>query len=194
MKSFEYDLRYLQAGLDVMEDYLLSDEVFWPLSANPPEGAPDYPRLTLGGMLLAKERLAACRTTHPHEVQWQQVISDFDRIRSKWRVAWEKKAEHSFSVRLRMWRDFIEEYQNNPQENAGRYSYEVRLRVMLKLLESESGRKQQAEVDLLFSLDNYLKSVLEKNGFIWESEMQTGFPADTYWYLYGNLPPKAKQH
>ena len=194
MKSFEYDLRYLQAGLDAIEAYLLSDEVFWPLSANPPGDAPDYPRLTLGGLLLARERLAAYPTTNPQEVQRQQIISNLEEVRSKWRGAWEKKAEHSFSVRLRMWRDYIQEQRNNPQENADRYSYEVRLRVMLRLLISESGRRQQAEGDLLTPLDGYLKNVLEMNGFIWEPEIQSGFPIDPYWYLYGYLPPKAKRN
>jgi hypothetical protein len=194
MKPFENDLRYLQAGLDVMEDYLLSDEVFWPLNTNPPEGAMAYPRLTLGGMLLAKERLAAYPTTDPQELLRQQVISNLDQIRSKWRVAWEKKAGRSFSVRLRMWRDYIEEYRNNLQENASRYSYEVRLRVMLRLLISESEKQSQAEVDLLSGLDSYLKSVLEMDGFIWEIELQAGFPTNVYWYLYGSLPAKVKQH
>ena len=193
MKSFEYDLGYIQAGLDVMENYILSEEVFWPLSGNPPAGAPDYPRLTLGGLLLAKERLTAYPLTHPQETELQRVISDLEHICSKWRVAWEKKAGHSFSVRLRMWRDFIEEYQNNPQDNADRYSYEVRLRVMLKLLKSEGGGQQDYEVNLLFGLDGYIKSVLEMSGFIWETRIQTGFPKDEYWYLYGNLPPKSKK-
>jgi len=194
MKSFEYDLRYLLSGLDVLEAYLLSDEVFWPMSAIPPEGAPDYPRLTLGGMLLARKRIAAYPATNPQEVQRQQVISNLEGVQSKWRVAWETKARRSFSVRLRMWRDYIEEYRINPQENADRYSYEVRLRVMLTLLISESGRRQQAEIDLLSGLDGYLKSKLEMNGFVWEPQIQSGFPANNYWYLYGNLPPNVKQH
>lgn len=49
MKSFEYDLRYIRAGLDVLEEYLLSDEVFWPIGVNPPVGDPEYPRLTAMG-------------------------------------------------------------------------------------------------------------------------------------------------
>jgi hypothetical protein len=192
MKSFEYDRRYLQASLDVIEDYLLSDEVFWPISANPPEGSLDYPRLTLGGLLLAKERLSAYPTTHPQEVERQQVISDLDQIRSKWRVAWENKAGRSFSVRLRMWGDFIEEYKNSPQDNADRYPYEVRLRVMLKLLIAEGGGQHQVEINLLSGFDSYLKSVLEMDGFIWEPELKKGFPENSYWYLHGYLPPKAR--
>jgi len=40
MKFFEYDLRYLSAGLEILEKYILSDEVFWPINANPPGGEP----------------------------------------------------------------------------------------------------------------------------------------------------------
>jgi hypothetical protein len=91
-----------------------------------------------------------------------------------------------------MWADFIEEYKSNPQENADRYSYEVRLRVMLKLLLAESGGQHQTEVNLLSGLDGYVESVLEKGGFIWESELQKGFPEKTYWYLFGILPSRVK--
>jgi hypothetical protein len=194
MKTFEYDLRYVQAGLEVLEDYLLSDEVFWPLSINPPEGEPDYPRLTLGGLLLSRARLAGYPKLPTQIAQVDQIISKMEQIRSKWRVAWEKKATHNFGVRLRMWRDYIEEYQNSPQENTDRYSYEVRLRVMLKLLKSEGGGQQQAQVDLLSGLDGYLKSVLVSSAFIWEPELQIGFPAHEYWYLYGALPFAVKKH
>ena len=131
MKTFEYDLGYIQAGVEVMESYLLSDEVFWPVSATPPEGAPDYPRLTLDGLLLAECRLKAYPQDQAQSAQVQGVISDVELIRSKWRVMWEKKAGRCNSVRLRMWRDFLDEYRSSPQENADRYTYEVRVRVML---------------------------------------------------------------
>jgi len=194
MKTFDYDLRYIQAGIEVLSDYLLSDEVFWPLSVSSPVGEPNYPQLTLGGLLLSRARLAAYHKTHDQTILVDQLNSKLDLIRSKWRVAWENKAVHSYSVRLRMWRDFIEEYKSSPPDNSDRYSYEVRLRAMLTLLKSESGGQNQAEVDLLSSLDAYLKSVLVMEGFIWEPEIQTGFPANNYWYLYGNLPTPVRTH
>ena len=194
MKTFDYDLRYIQAGLEVLSNYLLSDEVFWPLSVISSVGEPDYPQLTLGGLLLCRARLVAYHKSHDQTVQVNQLNSKLDLIRSKWRVAWENKAVHSYSVRLRMWRDFIEEYKSSPQDNTDRYSYEVRLRAMLTLLKSKSGRQNQAEVDLLSGLDAYLKSVLVVDGFIWESDIQTGFPANVYWYLYGYLPTPVKKH
>ena len=187
MSSFDYDFRYLQAGLEDLEQYLLSGEIFWNLTTPAPRGEPEYPRLTLGSLLLARARLEARQLTIAQQAQVADVILHVDAVRTRWRVAWEQKAQRSFGVRLRMWRDFIEEYRESPGANVDRYSYEVRLRVMLHLLREESHLQNKAEVDLLNSLDAYLKVNLNPGKFIWESEIQAGFPPDVYWYLYGNL-------
>jgi hypothetical protein len=189
MRSFEYDLRYLHAGLEILEKYLLSDEVFWLLNVHPPLGEPEYPGLTLDWILLASARLTGRRMSPDQKEQVEQVISNLEINRSKWRVAWEKKASQSYQVRERMWRNFIQEYQDNPQENADRYSYEVRLRVMLELLRSEFRHQNNTDEAKLTSLDGYLKSVLIPSRFIWDPEIQAGFPESVYWYLYGKLPP-----
>lgn len=188
MRTFEYDYRYLQAGLEVLVDYLLSGETFWPIDVHPPEGEPEYPQLTLGGLVLSRARLSGYAKSPAQKEQVDKLFADQDLIRSKWMVAWEKKAGHSFSVRLKMWHDFIEEYRNAPQDNADRYPYEVRLRTMLSLLKSEGSRLLPAEEDLLTVLDAYLNTAFSKGGFIWEPEIQAGFPKDDYWYLYGKLP------
>jgi hypothetical protein len=190
MKSFEYDLRYLNAGLEILEKYLLSDEVFWSIDVNPPEGEPAYPKLTLDGLLLAQARLAGHRLYPNHRGQVDSIMANLEFDRSKWRVAWEKKAGQCYFVRERMWRGFLQEYQDNPQENADRYRYEVRLRVMLELSQSELGRKDSVDVDSLPGLDVYLKGVLVPNGFIWDPDIMGGFPEDVYWFLYGELPPR----
>jgi hypothetical protein len=193
MKSFEYDLRYTVAGLEVLTDYLLSDEMFWPLTIHPPDGETAYPRLTLGGLLLSITRLTGYQKSANQMDQLNQVTVEMNLIRSKWRVAWEKKAGHNFSTRLRMWRDFIEEYRANPQENADRYSYEVRLRVMLDLLRLEAGEPEPSEKKLLSALDTFLKNILISEDFLWEPEMESGFPPITYWYLYGHLPTSSSR-
>jgi len=187
-KSFDYDFRYLQAGLEGLEDNLLSKEVFWPVNIRPPAGEPGYPELTLGGLLLSRARLNAFEKSNEQAEQLAKLISSVDVVRSKWRVAWEMKATHNFNLRLRMWRDYLEEYRHDPQDNADRYPYEVRLRTMLALLKMEGGGKQAAESELLGILDKYLKTALIKNGFIWEAELQSGFPENIFWFLYGRLP------
>lgn len=191
MKTFEYDLRYAQSGLEVLVDYLLSDKMFWPLTIHPPAGDPDYPRFTLGGLLLSIKRLGAFKKSLGQTTQLNRVNTELDVIRSKWRVAWERKVNHNFSIRLRMWGEFVDEYRLNPQENADRYAYEIRLRVMLDLFQAEGGGGQRSESDLLTMLDSFIRKVLISDGFIWEPEIESGFPEDHFWYLYGDLPNSA---
>jgi hypothetical protein len=194
MKTFEYDFRYLQASLEGLEAYILSKEVFWPIDIRPPAGEPGYPRLTLGGLLLSRARLMAYQKSPSEIEKLDKVISSLDMIRSKWRVTWEMKAQHNFSLRLRMWRDFIEEYRHEPQDNADRYPYEARLRTMLALLKMEGGGKLAVEVELLGALDKFLRASLIKNGFIWEHEVQSSFPENLFWFLYGRLPSLPMSH
>ncbi len=188
MNSYEYDLGYIQAGLEVLEKYLLSDEVFWPLAANPPEGKAEYPRLTLDGLLLARARLFAYQVTSQQQERVERINQELELVRSKWRSAWQKKAAECYRVRLRLWQDFLEEYQDNPVDNTNRYSYAVGYRVMLDLIQGDLRQQNTAEEVILASLDEYLKSVIVPEEFIWEGAIQAGFPPERYWYLYGKLP------
>ena len=55
MATVEKDTAYLEAGIPEMEAYLLSDELYWPITTR----GYSLPRLTIGGILLAKTRLEA---------------------------------------------------------------------------------------------------------------------------------------
>jgi hypothetical protein len=187
VKSIEYDLRFLQAGLEVLENYLLADDLFWSLGLHPAPGEPDYPQLTPGWLLLTRARLVGREFPAGLSHQVQEASRDLDRLRTKWRVAWEKKAGQDYQARARMWRDFLQEYQENPSDHADRYSYEVRLRVMLELLRGDYHPQKSAEAELLAGLDAYLKSVLVAGEFIWEGEVARGFPRERFWFLYGTL-------
>ena len=111
-------------------------------------------------------------------------------VRSRWRVAWRKKCAKSFSVRLRMWSDFLSELREQPEENAGRYAYEVRWRAMLHLLQPEIPSIEQAELDLLKTLDTVLRKHLTGDEFVWDPALAGGFPAEEYWFLYGRFSAK----
>jgi hypothetical protein len=188
LPSFEYDLNYIKAGLVEMESYLLSNELFWPVEAHPPLGEPPYPRLTLGGILLAQARLEGRQQALEQEVQLARVIPELEVVRSRWRTAWGLKAKRCIHNRLEMWRDFLYEYRQNPEAHADRYAYEVRLRVMIQLLYPEAVDISQADQDVLVMLDTIIKGWLIPGKFIWEQAIQNGFALETYWYLYGYLP------
>jgi hypothetical protein len=187
MPSFDYDIRYLEAGLDLLEKYLFSSEIYWPIGVNAPPGEPDLPRLTLGGLFLSLARARAHAASPNQQELVYQLETKLNEIRARWRVAWDKKVAHEFRSRLNLWRDFLEEYRLNSEGNADRYAYEVQRRVMLDLLSGESSEIPPADRELLSGLDQLLGAVLLPGDFVWDQSLAVGFPPDKFWYLYGKL-------
>jgi len=176
MTSAEKDRAYLEAGIPELEDYLLSDELYWPITARDY----DLPRLTVGGILLAKARLEA------RGEQIESLVTQLDEVRSKWTVAWETKAGRGVQARLRLWGNYLSDYRNNPEGHADAYPHEVRYRVMLHLLLDELPAPPSEQKELS-QLDSLLRINLISGDFIWEAELSAGFPREVYWYLYGKL-------
>ena len=187
MPSAAYDLQYLEAGLAVIEQYLLSPEVYWPIGINAPRGEMAYPQLTLGGMLLAVQRLHASARQPSQQSSLRNASIELDAARQRWPVAWGRKASTEFPLRLNLWRDFLEDYRRKPSTNADRYAYEVSRRVQLQLLQPEADMLQGSYTTLLTSLDRLLKVSLIQGNFIWDPILSPVFPVGTYWYLYGRL-------
>jgi len=176
MTSAEKDKAYLETGVSELENYLLSDELFWPITAR----GYNLPRLTMGGILLAKTRLEA------RDEQIEAIVSRLDAVRSKWRVAWETKAGRGVQARMRLWSNYLSDYRHNPEGHADAYPHEVSYRVMLHLLLSELPTIPPEQKELS-TLDGLLRVNLIQDDFIWGTDLQTGFPREVYWYLYAKL-------
>lgn len=187
MPSIASDLGYLRAAIPILKEFLLSDEVYWSLGAASPSGEPAYPQLTLGGMLLAQTRLSARHLEHRIGEDASRLSAEAERFRLQMRVRWERKASREFGARIRLWRDFLEEYRSHPGNNRDRYAFEVTRRVMLDLLRPQAGDLPAAQIELLYGLDKLLRAVFLPSRFIWEAELAAGFPEASYWYLYGGL-------
>lgn len=188
MEKVEDDLRYLEGGVAVLEDYLLSSEMFWAIGAPAAEKGMELPRLTMGGLLIAWALVRAGPRSAEQEQRFINVEAQIEAMRNKWRVAWGRKCQHSFHTRLIMWRNFLEEYRAEPKENAERYPHQVRWRLMLHLLQKDTQAINQAELGLLTTLDNLLRHVLRSGAFVWDGGQAGGFPPKEYWFLYGSLP------
>ena|SRR3990172_9490707 len=191
MSSIAYDLQFLREALNILENYLLSKEIFWSVPINPPPGEPAYPAISLGGILLSQARLEAQMLSQeitPDQVaDSQEVITRVRTLRSQWRTACEKKASLSLHARTTQWGNFLEEYRANPEGNANRYPYEVRLRVILDLLAAEVVAIPPEQKSHLEALDYILRQSWQPGPFIWANPLQRGFPANRFWYLYGTL-------
>lgn len=168
MPTPQEDRRFLEAALVELKDYLLSDVLFYPLTA-------PLPRLTLGGLLLAQRRLHAYENVSPLDVQ-------LDTLRTKWRAAWEKKAAQELGTRLTLWRNYLDDCREE-EALLGNYPREVRWRVMLALLSAELPQ-DSAELN---ALDLRLRAKFRTGAFIWDEQLANQFPQDDFWFLYGKL-------
>lgn len=187
MASAEYELIYLQAALRLLESYLLAQDLYWPIGVKAPVGNPPYPQLTLGNFLFYLKRLRAYPLTMDQQVELTRIEQQLNNIQTQWRVAWEQKSEREFNARLKLWRDFLEEYRDNPGNHVDRYPYEVTRRVLLELLTPQAGKIPAAEVELLSGLDKLLYARFIPGNFVWEAELSQSFLQQPYWYLYGTL-------
>jgi hypothetical protein len=187
MPSFDYDLRYLQAGIDQLESYLLAKDLYWPVGISAASNETPYPQLTISGLLLSLQRLRAAARTPEQQSTSDEIERKLDEIRTRWRVAWEKKAIQDYRARLNLWRDFLEDYRDRPSAHYDRYPYEVGRRVQLELLRGSSGEIPAAEEQLLNGLDGLLRSVFTPGQFVWEEYLAPSFPQQPFWYLYGSI-------
>ena len=187
MTSIDYDLRYLQAGVEDLQAYLLSDVLYWPVSVSAPHKEPAYPPVTLGNLLLSRARLQGRLLPEDSQKQLSEAVEKMDACRQRWRSAWGRKAARSFHARLTQWQSFLSEHRGRPAEHAGRYPYEVRLRVLLALLKPELEGDNARELSLLAAIDSQLERVFIPGSFIWEAELEPSFPKGAYWFLYGEL-------
>jgi hypothetical protein len=154
------DNQYLFAGVPQLENYLLSNELYYPLSL-------ELPQLTLGGILLSLARMGT---------KAAKFVAEVAVIRSKWHAAWDGKSSRERRARSELWVNYLSEYREDRKSGARLYPQNVRYRAMLSLL-------GQTEDDS----DAFVKSVFREGKFVWEEECAPNFPREKFWYLYGTL-------
>jgi hypothetical protein len=188
MPGIAYDLNYASTGLNDLKDYLLSRDLFWPLNLDPALGTPASPKLTPGNLLFSFARLNAYRMGGKLDARQESELlkleREFEAQRRKWAVAWEKKVAHEFDSRFRQWGHYLSEAADNTSAQAPYYATEVRLRVLLELLQDELAQKPEAD---LSTLDGGLRPYFTPGDFLWDEDLAIGFPREKYWYLYGQL-------
>ena len=173
MKNTAQDIRFFAEAMPQLQDYLLSNELFWPLSGS-------LPRLTPGCILLTMARMSVFQPVEAQRLGIQLKV-----VRAKWHSAWEKKVIREIGNRTRLWAQFLSDYKNSPEQNVASYANEVRSRTILQLLLKEYlVAPEKPDLD---QCDSILSSCLVTGAFLWDAELQVVFPADDFWFLYGKL-------
>lgn len=188
MENSGYDLEYLNIGMEEIQNYLLSEELFWPVSGRPSGDKQFFLKMTIGNLLLSEHRLATLSNEDllsPEDAsEFSKLQRGIEAVRMKWRVAWERKASREYDTRFNQWRKSLEDLRSERYQNAPFYKNEVRLRVLLELLVEQIPDKARRD---LGPLDKILRHMFKSGEFVWGAELAPGFPKEKYWYLYGGV-------
>lgn len=182
MTPTETLLDSFDAMLAELEPYLLSPELFWPISSRNRTTPQD--RLTVGNLLLCLDQLKASGelsdpgfTTRlrKSEITWQTA-------HEKWKSVIAKKASTEIGSRLNLWRMYLFDLEEG-QGSAFDYHHEVRNRVIVERLIKLISDREFWDKDVK-AVDNLLRSLVVPADFIWSSSLRAAYPRDLYWFLY----------
>lgn len=185
MQDSVNDLAFLRASVPELEKYLLSEQLYYPITcAKGRQLTGETTQLTLGNLLLSTARLKVAGLQPEERLEFETLLREVEQIRSRWRSHWIQKVEREIPNRLRLWRNYLSDWTETSHGSAGDYRYNVRLRVILELLFLETDALLVHEKGLLRSLDLRLKGKGTPGAFLWDESFAVGFPREPYWYLY----------
>jgi hypothetical protein len=188
MHPARYDLQLAAAMADELEDFLISNEIFWPLERRAAAGDPPFPQLSLGGLLLALDELDAWEgELAPAEAgELQSLRQRVEELRAKRGAAIQRKAGQELRSRANLWRAYLGDLEEGPRA-IELYSHEVRQRVMAARLVEEAADLAEAAPPrrLLGELDAKLRRRFEAGPFVWDRRLAKRYPPGDYWFLYG---------
>jgi hypothetical protein len=169
-ETLKSDMAYLKSSSSELETFVLSDDTIRQL-----------PGLTLsiGGILLAHKRLSAANMAAQVEENWLAI----EKIRNQWKTAWAAKCLLELKMRLRLWGDFLLGMAPDKNEPSTAYRHQVRNRVILELFMDDVDQAAEYR-ESIERKDKILVKFSIENDFIWESDVQSGFPKDKFWFLY----------
>jgi hypothetical protein len=180
----ERDWAYLEAATENLEEYLHSSILYYPLGNT--KKVKGLLQLTLGNLLVTTKRLNAAQWNAEDLLRLAGFLSDIEDIHKSWRANWNKKTEQEVPARLSLWQNSLREWADHREHTLVGYRHQVRWRVILHLLISESGSHFREE-QVLAGLDARLRMISNPGGFVWEPELEQGFSRQEYWYLYLNV-------
>ncbi len=186
MPLYESNRAFVQAALGELEDYLLSPELFWTLSAQPPSGSRPFLQLTLGNVLLAVDSLQAV-DEQPGTARWlqtQPLVAAWETAEARWPAQLERKALRELASRLRQWKSYVDDVLET--QSAGDYAGGVRPRLVAeRLVDWLPVQPATANTrDQLAQLDSRLASYLEPGPLVLDAAMAVRYPTDTFPFLY----------
>ena len=186
MHSSEYNLALLKEMLAEFEDFIHSQELFWPVQRKS-FGGTYFPRLSLGALLLTLDELDASKQSmNPHQEQEFSIhFAVFERALGKWRVAIEQKASAEMITRTNLWNAYLQDVQEDPDAKED-YVREVRNRLLISKLRCLGSNQSLEGVELEISpaLDEQMALDTQPADFLWDEKLKPMYPIEKFPFLY----------
>lgn len=174
-------LDYVLAAAGDLKQFLLSDSIHWNLGTQQ--------SLSLGGLLLAFHDLRALEMSEEAAPPLSEARAAIDKMKTRWKTAWQAKAQQELHGRLRLWKAYIQDLSDG--SNSGEsYPADARNRAIADMLLEATG----GETGEWQALDEWLKGHFRPGQFIWDDALISLYPPERFWYLYGAIKSSKKLH
>jgi hypothetical protein len=187
MMVFGKEWGFLRAAVPDLQDYLFSAQLYWPLNVEIPGQPRESSSLTPGNLMLVLRQLSSIPFSQPLEDELKMLIHKVEFIRERWQANWQKKAASEFPQRVKLWENYLRDLKTHSQKSEHEYRQAVRWRTISQLLGDEMGFNALAENEPLTILDKMLEAITVSGSFVWQAEMENGFPKEKFWFLYISL-------
>jgi type IV secretory pathway VirB4 component len=191
MRNFDAEktLRALTAMTSNLTPYLYESELFGELGSR-------LPKLTIGGLLLRLHQLRGL--THLLDSDQQDQLNtatiNFESTRAEWTVHYEEKVLRELQSRLDALNWYLEDCNESPSSCAAGWPNEAEKRTVVAHLHDEAVRLDILTDKLtqkLSSTDSGIRRYFENGEFAWDEVLQTVYPREKFWWLYGSMSEEA---
>jgi hypothetical protein len=132
---------------DQLEDYLLSDRLFWQISVETPLGT-RQPKMTLGSLYERIQFLDAHRDElGPNDrARLEKIKEAWSEAQAQFPEQWRDKLRREYKSYMHNWKYFLEQRSSNPERWAQEYKFEVRNRERARLVLNLLGPEAAADL------------------------------------------------
>lgn len=181
----QHDLMILEEMAGAMDAYLVSEIKDWRIPRV------NMPKLTIGGYLMRQYRLQALKQelTPGEQQRLETAVARFENALHERIVRFETRAHQEIHQRLSEWVACLRDLKGRMDAEANHYAGIVDVRVVIEcLMDQLKTRPYQLEpqvVTEINTLDKNLRRRWEHGRFVWEPVWEPAYPAEKYWFLYG---------
>lgn len=181
------DLAVVAAEVDVLEEYIIKDEVYRTVITSTPGGDRNL-QMTGGDLLARLYRLQQQRDklTDAQGGQLDQLQSSSDAIIKSLRTRFCGLAGREIKTRLNSISWFLDDCAGDQKRCRTEFPFEIRNRQRVEELLKvfDAGGLDEKLGTMLKSVDQRIRMSTRASEFVWDEQLKEAFPQSPYWYLY----------